>query len=143
MKPNAVITIFGTQQVVPDAPETIEMVTQGCYAYEPGHIVFSYEETEMTGQQGVVTTFTVDGDVVTLTRTGRLRSQMRFEVGKPYDSLYDAGITALLTRVCARHITVLLNERGGILDLEYALEIEHTDCGTLSYHIEVRKNPAP
>ena len=97
----------------------------------------------MTGQEGVVTTFCVDGDVVTLTRTGRLRSQMRFEVGKPYDSLYDAGFTALLTRVCARHITVLLNERGGILDLEYALEIEHTDCGTLIYHIEVRKNPAP
>ena len=41
MKPNAVITISGTQQVVPDAPETIEMVTQGCYIDLPRLVVIA------------------------------------------------------------------------------------------------------
>lgn len=143
MKPNAVITISGTQQLLDGTSETIELVTQGRYVYEPGLSELSYVETQMTGQEGVVTTLRVEGDVVTLTRTGKLRSEMRLELGKPGDSLYDAGFGALLMRVCARRITVLLNEHGGILDLEYDIEIEHTGCGTNFLHIEVRKNPAP
>ena len=143
MEPNAVNTISGSQQMLHGEPETVSLVTQGYYAYEPDRIVLQYAETEMTGQAGVVSTFTVEGDTVTLTRTGALRSEMRFAVGQPHDGLYDMGFAALLVRVCARHITVLLNERGGILDLEYDLEIEHTDCGTNLFHIEVRRNPAP
>ena len=143
MEPNAVITISSLHQL-PDGEQTpISLVTQGHYAYAPEQIVLQYAETEMTGQAGVVNTITVEGDTVTLVRTGALRSEMRFAVGQPHEGLYDLGFAALYARVCARNITVLLNERGGILDLEYDLEIEHTDCGSNLFHIEVRKNPAP
>lgn len=139
MKKNAVITIAGTQQFADDPPETIELVTQGHYRYEPGYAELSYVETQMTGLEGVLTTFTVEEDrIVTLTRTGKIRSEMRFEIGKPHDSLYDTGFAALLLRVCATRLTVLLNAHGGLLDLEYDIELEHTACGINRYHIEVR-----
>ena len=54
MEPNAVITISGSQQMLHGEPETVSLVTQGYYAYEPDRIVLQYAETEMTGQAGVV-----------------------------------------------------------------------------------------
>lgn len=133
-----IITISGTQHVPGERPETIELVTHGAYSYEPAYIVLRYAESELTGLQGVMTSFTIEQDCVLLRRTGALNSEMRFCIGEPHDSLYDMGFGGLFIRVCATKITSLLNEKGGILDLEYALEIEGTSCGTNTYHITVR-----
>lgn len=133
------ITIAGTQRFGGEAPETIELVTHGTYSYEPGCITLSYVETEMTGLEGTVTTFTIEDEVkATLRRSGRIESTMVFVLGQRDDSLYDTGFGTLLLSVCAKQMTVLLNERGGIFDLEYSIDIEHTACGTNSYHIEIR-----
>jgi uncharacterized beta-barrel protein YwiB (DUF1934 family) len=133
------ITISGTQQLDWDEPETIQLVTQGEYSYEPGVVTFSYAETEMTGLEGVTTTFTIeDGARVTLRREGKVRSTMLFVVGEKHEALYDAGFGGLLLSLRAKNIEALLNEKGGIFDLSYAIEIEHAACGTNSYHIEIR-----
>lgn len=134
------ISISGTQQFENEPPQTIELVTEGTYCYEPGYIVISYSETEMTGMEGVETSFTIeDWEKVTLRRTGKLSSTMVFVLGQRDESLYDAGFGALLIGVQAKSMTVLLNEHGGIFDLEYAIDIENTACGTNSYHIEIRE----
>lgn len=145
MEKDVLITICGTQQMLGEAPETIELVTRGTYRFAPGFAELSYVETQMTGLEGVLTTFTVEDDTyITLTRTGKVNSVMRFAVGKRDDSLYDAeGVGPLLVTVCARSMTVLLNENGGVFDLEYDVEIEHTACGTNGYHIEVRVQKQP
>lgn len=132
------ISVSGTQHVPGERPETIELATRGEYRYEPSHITLRYAESELTGLQGVVTSFSVEQNQVVLRRTGKLNSVMTFRVGQPDDSLYDMGFGGLFIRVCATKIAVLLNEKGGILDLEYTLEIEGTSCGTNSYHITVR-----
>ena len=133
------ISLSGTQQFENEPPETIQLVTEGSYCYEPGYILLSYTETEMTGMEGVVTTFTVeDGEKITLKRTGKVNSTMVFVKGQRDDSLYDAGFGALLIGVQTESMTVLLNEHGGVLDLEYAISIENTACGVNSYHIEIR-----
>lgn len=139
MRIPVLISISGTQRFAGEEPETIELVTHGTYSYEPGLISFSYVETEMTGLEGVVTTFTIEDErKVTLTRVGKVNSTMVFVPGVRDDSLYDCGYGTLLLSVCARQTTVMLNEHGGIFDLEYAIDIEHTACGTNSYHIEIR-----
>ena len=63
---------------------------------------------------------------------------MLFVVGEKHEALYDAGFGGLLLGLCAKNIEVLLNEKGGIFDLSYTIEVEHTACGTNSYHIEIR-----
>ena len=133
------ISICGTQSFPGEKPETIELVTEGSYSYEPGYIVISYVETQMTGLEGVVTSFTIeDNEKVTLKRTGKVNSTMVFVRGQKHESLYDAGVGGLLLGVQTKAMTVLLNEHGGLLDLEYGIEIEHTSCGSNSYHIEIR-----
>ena len=133
------ISIAGTQRFDGETPETIELVTRGMYSFEPGLISFSYTETEMTGLEGVVTTFRIEDETkVTLSRVGKVNSTMVFVPGVRDESLYDCGFGTLLLGVCPTQLTVLFNERGGILDLEYAIDIEHTACGVNSYHIEIR-----
>ena len=139
MKKNAVISISGTQCFGDEAPETIELTTQGSYDYEPGRVIISYVETQMTGLEGVETVFAIeDEEKVTLTRSGKINSEMRFMLNQKHDSLYDMGFATLLLSVTARRITVLLNEKGGIFDLEYDVSLEQTACGTNGYHISVR-----
>ena len=139
MEKPVLITIVGTQRFAGDEPDTIELVTHGTYRYEPGCITLSYVETEMAGLEGTVTTFTIeDGVKATLRRTGKIDSTMVFVLGRRDDSLYDTGFGTLMISVCAKQMTVLLNERGGIFDLEYSIDIENTACGTNSYHIEIR-----
>ena len=61
------ISITGTQRMEGVEPETLGLVTEGSYCYEPGLAIVSYVESEMTGLEGVVTSFTVeDGRTVTL-----------------------------------------------------------------------------
>lgn len=136
----AMLSIRGTQRLPGEQPESIALVTEGTYCYEPGYAEFSYIETEMTGLEGSVTTFHVEGSSrITLRRTGKLDSEMVFVVGERHESLYSAeGVGTLLLGVQARSMAVLLNEKGGIVDLEYAVALEHTVCGVNSYHIEIR-----
>ena len=66
MVQSALISITGTQQLEGEESESIQLVTEGSYCYEPGLAIVSYVESEMTGLEGVVTSFTVeDGRTVT------------------------------------------------------------------------------
>ena len=133
------IAITGTQQLAGEKPESIQLVTEGSYCYEPGFIRFSYVESEMTGMEGVVTSFTVeDEQKLTLRRVGKVNSEMVFVQGQRHESLYDAGMAALLVGVELQELTVLLNEHGGVLDLEYRVEVEHALCSRNHYHIEIQ-----
>ena len=133
------ISITGTQSMEDSGPQTLELVTDGSYCYEPGFALLSYVESEMTGLEGVVTTFTVeDGKKVTLRRTGKVNSTMVFVLGQKDESLYDCGAGALMIGVCATQMTVLLNERGGVLDLEYSIELERSVSATNLCHVEIR-----
>lgn len=139
MEQAVLISITGTQKIPGEEAESIELVSSGTYCYEPGLATISYVESELTGLQGVLTTFTIeDGVKATLRRTGTLNSTMTFVLGQTDESLYDMGFGGLLLRVCTTKMVALLNERGGIFDLEYTIDIEGSFCGTNSYHIEVR-----
>lgn len=137
----SIITIRGTQKLPDELPESIELVTEGTYSYEPGFVSFSYVETQMTGLEGVVTSFLIeDGKTVTLKRTGQVNSVMRFAIGESEESLYEVtGVGALLMGVQTLDLRTLFNENGGILDLEYSIEIERTISTINAYHIEIRR----
>ena len=97
----------------------------------------SYQESALTGLEGVTTTFRVEPGMVTLTRTGALNSQMVFQEGVTHDSLYEMEFGALMLSVCARKIRVDLTLDGGVIDLIYSIEIEQTQAGTIEYHLQI------
>lgn len=138
MKQQVVLSIQGKQSYLDQEPEIIELVTEGSMEYRDGGWDLSYEESELTGLQGVTTTFRVEEGKVTLTRTGNLHSQMVFQVGVVHESLYRVEFGALMLSVMASRVTWDISpERGGTIDLTYAIEIEQTAAGVIDYHLKI------
>ena len=78
MKQSIMLSIRGRQAYMDQEPDTIELVTEGTMEYVDGGWNICYEESELTGLAGVTTNFRVESGKVTLTRTGKLNSQMIF-----------------------------------------------------------------
>ena len=138
MKQPVVLSIRGTQTYEGQEPDVIELVTDGVLENRDGGWALSYEETALTGLEGVKTTFLLEKGCVTLTRTGRLNSQMIFQEGVSHDSLYEMEFGALLMTVCATKITWDLSFQGGTVDLQYQIDIEHNTAGTVDYHLKIK-----
>jgi len=118
-------------------PDVIELVTEGILVRESNGWSLRYEESDLTGLEGVLTTFRVLDDKVVLTRTGRLNSQMVFQEGVSHDSLYQVEFGALMSTVCAMHVKADLSENGGTIDLIYSIEIEQNAAGRIDYHLTI------
>ena len=138
MKRDVVLFIEGRQSYDGQEPETIELVTEGTMELRDGGWDIRYEESALTGLEGVTTTFRVEPGKVTLTRTGRLNSQMVFERGVAHDTLYQMEFGALLMTVKATHVFYDILPDGGSIDLSYTIDVEHTQAGTIDYHLDIR-----
>ena len=139
MEESVVISVEGTQKIVGEEKQTVQIVTDGKMRREGDTVYLSYEESEMTGMEGTTTTFAVGKDNVVLTRTGAIQSRMVFETGKKNVGLYDLGFGALTIGVKARRMKSTLGPEGGRLELSYGIEIEESVQGLNSFVIDVRK----
>ena len=138
MKREVVLSLRGTQTYEGQEPDVIELVTEGTMEFRDGGWDISYQESELTGLEGVKTTFRVEPGRVLLDRTGKLRSQMIFQEGVAHESLYQMPFGALMITVCAQHLFFDIVPDGGVIDLVYSLEIEHSAMGTVDYHLDIR-----
>ena len=138
MKRDVVLAIRGTQTYAGQEPEVIELVTEGTMEFRNGGWDISYEESALTGLEGVTTTFRVEPGKVLLTRTGKLQSQMVFEEGVPHDTLYQMSFGTLMMTVKATFVFFDIVEDGGTIDLSYNLDIENTEAGIIDYHLDIR-----
>lgn len=138
MKRNVVLSILGRQNYVGQESDTIELLTEGMLEKTPTGWRLSYEESDLTGLEGVNTTFLIEGRVVTLTREGRLNSQMVFREGVPHDSLYQMEFGTFMLTVCATRVSANITDDGGTIDLVYNIEIEQNTAGVIEYHLDIK-----
>lgn len=138
MNKKVLLSICGKQSYMGQEPDVIELITEGVLSNLDGVWYLEYQETELTGMEGVTTSFEVKADEVILKRTGKLNSQMIFREGVPHESLYQMEFGALMLSVCATHINWELSENGGVIDLVYGIEIEQTNAGEITYHLDIR-----
>ena len=138
MKQNVVLAIRGRQNYEDQEPDVIELTTEGTMEFKDGGWDISYEETALTGLEGVTTLFRVEPDKVILTRTGKLRSEMVFQKGVVHESLYQMDVGTLMIAVCAQFLYFDITPEGGMIDLLYSIDIENSACGTVDYHLDIR-----
>ena len=138
MKKNVVLAIQGTQRYEDQEPEVIELVTEGTMEFRDGGWDISYEESALTGLEGVTTTFRVEQGKIILTRTGKLNSQMIFRQGVPHESLYQMEFGTLMLTVEAKFMYFDILPDGGTIDLTYGISIENTQAGVIDYHLDIR-----
>ena len=138
MKQAVVLSIRGRQSYADQEPEVIELVTEGTMEFRSGGWDITYEESALTGLEGVTTTFRVELGRVLLTRTGALNSQMIFQEGVPHDSLYQMAFGTLMLTVKATSVFYDIVPDGGVIDLVYHINIENTEAGVIDYHLDIR-----
>ena len=138
MKQNVVLAIRGRQNYEDQEPDVIELTTEGTMEFKDGGWDISYEETALTGLEGVTTLFRVEPDKIILTRTGKLRSEMVFQKGVVHESLYQMDVGTLMIAVCAQKIDSRITEHGGTMDLVYGIDIEQSAGGLVEYHVDIK-----
>lgn len=140
MDKSVIISIKGKQSYEDMEDETIELVTEGLLAKEgEGEYTLSYQESELTGLEGTLTTFQIEGERITLMRIGEVNSQMVFEEGRRHLSMYDTPYGALAIGISTRKMRSSLGEHGGDIEIDYAIEIDHSVAGQNLFQINVRE----
>lgn len=138
MKQMVMLSLHSVQRYEEQEAEELELVTEGTMEFRDGGWDISYVETELTGMEGVTTTFRVEKDQLILKRTGQLRSEMLFRLGYAHDSLYQMPFGAFLMRVETLSLFYDIVPEGGSIDLCYRVTIENTQTGTVEYHMDIR-----
>ena len=144
MENNVIISIQGKQSFEAQDDDTIELVTEGCLEPDGDDgYTLSYQESELTGLEGTLTTFQIERDRVTLLRVGEVNSQMVFEEGRQHTSLYETPFGELSVDIHTSSLRHNLSERGGVMEIRYSIAVEHTVTGRNCFKIQVRrKHPA-
>lgn len=138
MKRDVVLSIRGQQTYADTEPEVIELLTEGTMAYSNGGWDISYQESALTGLEGVTTTFRVEPDKIILRRTGKLQSEMIFQEGVAHDTLYQMAFGTMMMTVKATFVFFDIVEDGGTIDVSYNIDIENTAAGVIDYHLDIR-----
>ena len=102
-------------------------------------LTLRYHESALTGMEGTVTTFTVEGPRVTLTRSGSVNSQMIFEEGRQHTSLYETPFGELSVDIQTSRLRHNLTERGGVMEIRYSIAVEHNVTGRNCFKIRVKR----
>jgi uncharacterized beta-barrel protein YwiB (DUF1934 family) len=140
MDKSVIISIKGKQSFEGTDDDTVELVTEGLLAKEgEGEYTLSYQESEITGLEGTLTTFQVEQGRVTLLRVGEVNSQMVFEEGRRHLSMYETPYGALSIGVNTRKMRSSLGDTGGEITIDYALEIDHSVAGLNFFQIHVKE----
>lgn len=138
MKQEVILSLRGRQMYDGQEPDVIELTTDGTMELRDGGWDVSYQESALTGLEGVTTTFRIEPGKVTLARTGALHSQMIFEESVAHESLYQMEFGALMVTVCAKQLFFDITPDGGVIDLVYSIEIENNAAGMVDYHLVIR-----
>ena len=138
---DVVISIRGTQHSFQpgeeaQGPESVELVTDGRYEYGRDASWFTYQESEITGMEGTVTTFRVEDGLVTLTREGSVNSQMLFQKGRKHVFLYDTPFGAMTMGVDTQQLRTETDEHGGQLDIVYSVDVDNVLLGKNTFRID-------
>lgn len=133
------LSIRGEQYFDGVDPDATELMTEGTLRLTQEGLVLTYQETALTGMEGTVTTFEVQEKRVVLTRSGSVNSRMVFEEGRQHTSLYETPYGELSVDINTSRLRHNLTERGGIMEIQYSIAVEHAVTGRNSFKIRVKR----
>ena len=128
------------KNVTGEMPEPTEMLMEGKLLTSTYRVELVYAESELTGMQGSLTAIgfnRANPDLVSMIRTGPVRTAMTFEEGKRHICLYNTPFSEF--EVCVRTIKVnnrLLEENK--LELDYLIEIHGAQAEHCKMTVTVR-----
>ena len=118
---------------VPEAPTHEESVLEGRYHDDGTRVAISYEEGALSGMEGSRVTLSYQKDdpaLLTMLRTGSVKTALTFEAGRRHECVYQTPFAPFDVCVQTSRVQNAI-EALGTLQLEYIVEIkgaqpEHT-----------------
>lgn len=141
MEKDVVISVMGMQKYENMNSDKVELVTEGRLIREAGNYILTYEESEMTGLEGTMTTIQVnpEQDQITLIRVGHFNSQMVFQEGRRHLSMYNTPYGAMEVGVNTRHLFAEVNDVQGEIEVDYSIEVDHSVAGRNIFKISFKE----
>ncbi len=131
---------FDLNAMTGEMPEPDEMLMEGRLVTNEKRVELIYEESELTGMEGSVTAIGFqrnNPELISMMRSGQVRTAMTFEEGKRHYCLYNTPYSDF--EVCVRALKVdnrLL--RDGELVLDYLVEIHGAQAEHCKMTVTVR-----
>lgn len=120
-------------------PEVIEINTFGKKKIEEGRVDISYEESEVTGMDGSVTSISYEisaKGIVSMIREGAVSTVLVFEEGKRHHCVYNTPFMPF--EVCVHTLKVENNLDGvGSLSLDYVVEIRGAKAERTKFTMQI------
>jgi len=123
------------------SPDTLsdgfELLTDGEYQCEEGLTTFSYVESDMTGQEGTLTTFNVEPDRVVLRRSSEFDADMIFSERQKHHFLYDTPLGAVTMGINTHSIKKDMCAEGGHLEIRYDIQVDNIAVSSNLFEIDI------
>lgn len=122
--------------------EVIELITEGKYYRKGDTTYLVYQETELSGIEGCVTTLKITDDLIKMKRFGTASSEIQFEKGKRFNTYYNTPYGNVEMEVVTKRIENALNikDATGSLKIEYDISLQGLVEGKNKIDIEIMKN---
>ena len=121
------IRISARQEVQGSEPEDfLELLTEGKHYNKNGVIYLIYEESELSGVPGCVTSLKLDGDVLSLRRYGIAAQELRFEKGQKWLGMYETPLGTMDMEIFTNELKTDLRSGGasGSILVDYDISLK-------------------
>ena len=137
----ATISIKGSPVFSDNGDDSFELMTDGEYSRENDISVFSYVESELTGLDGLLTTFNVEPDRVVLRRGGGINGDMIFSERQKHHFLYETPFGAITMGIDTHSIKKNMCDDGGSLEIRYDIEVDNISVSQNLFQVDIRTWP--
>lgn len=124
MEKKVLVSIVGTQQYTDGNNDKQEFFTLGNLSRREEIFFISYQESEITGMEGVTTILHVEPERVILNRIGTVEVKQEFQLGILYHSTYITPFGELFLSVLTEEVESNLTVQGGRISLKYDLFVD-------------------
>jgi uncharacterized beta-barrel protein YwiB (DUF1934 family) len=135
------ISIKGSPILSFTEDDCFELLTDGEYLSKDGVSTFSYRESELTGLDGLLTTFNVEQDRVVLKRGGEYSSDMIFCENQKHNFLYETPFGSIIMGIDTHSIEKNLRDDGGSLEIRYDIEVDNVSVSQNLFQIDITSLP--
>lgn len=100
-----------------------ELFTKGEFRFLDGSYYIDYDESEATGFDGSHVQLKVEGETVTMTRTGAAFSSLIFEEGKRHFCHYGTEFGDCMLGITTSSLRQVMADNGGQIDVKYSIDV--------------------
>lgn len=118
------VSVKSVQRDIDGQDQVVELVSPGTYAERNGVYYIRYDESSVTGLEGVKTTIKIRPDSIVLLRTGAVSMRHQYILGEERETIYETPFGAIEMAVKTHELEVKAGVSECQVHLGYDITVE-------------------